>query len=162
MDPPIVDVPQFWPLILRVPTVILITERVHAFLGSALLFITASASKSCIEFVLVEGLLERLGFHDVGVHFGAMCKWSNTLIHAVLIDVDEQIHPHLFGHPVTKFDHFFELPGRINVEQGKWRSGGGKCFLGQVQHDCRIFADGIQHHRILKLGNHLTNDVDAL
>ena len=40
--------------------------------------------------------------------------------------------------------------------------GRGKCFLGKVQHDRRIFAYEYQHHRILKLGNHLTNDVDAL
>jgi hypothetical protein len=31
-----------------------------------------------------------------------------------------------------------------------------------MQHHCGVFANGIQHYRILKFGNDLANDVDAL
>ncbi len=40
--------------------------------------------------------------------------------------------------------------------------GWGKCLLGQMQHDCRIFSNRIEHYRIVKLSNHFTDDVDAL
>ena len=54
----VVNVPQFWALILRVPPVVLVTERIDAFLGPTLFFITTGAPKSSIEFVLVESLLQ--------------------------------------------------------------------------------------------------------
>ena len=31
----------------------------------------------------------------------------------------------------------------------------------QMQHDGAVFADGIEHHRVLTLGDHLTHDVDT-
>ncbi|MNW05298.1 hypothetical protein D3C71_2015310 [compost metagenome] len=35
-------------------------------------------------------------------------------------------------------------------------------FARQMQHHGRILADRVQHHRVIELGGHLTNDVDAL
>lgn len=35
-------------------------------------------------------------------------------------------------------------------------------LAGKVQHDAAVFANGIQHHRVLGLGHGLANDVDAL
>ena len=31
----------------------------------------------------------------------------------------------------------------------------------QVQHHGGILADGVQHHRVVELGGHFTNDVDT-
>ena len=35
-------------------------------------------------------------------------------------------------------------------------------LLRQPQHDGGVFADGVEHHRVLELGGDLAEDVDAL
>ncbi len=49
---------------------ILIAERVDALLGTRGFFIPTRATKGRIKPILIQRLLERLGFHDIGV-FGA-------------------------------------------------------------------------------------------
>ena len=55
-----------------------------------------------------------------------------------------------------------ELVGGVDVEQREGNRPGVKRLLRQPQHDRRILADRVEHHRPLELGHHLPDDVDAL
>ena len=50
-------VPQLWPLVLRVPLVLAVTEAVDTFFRPALLFIAPGTAKGRVELVVVERLL---------------------------------------------------------------------------------------------------------
>ena len=63
---------------------------------------------------------------------------------------------------VAERDHLAELPGRVDVQERERQPAGMKRLHGQADHDRRILADRIEHDRILELGRHLTDDVDAL
>ena len=45
--------------------------------------------------------------------------------------------------------------------RGKGNRAGIERLLRQPQHHGRVFADGIQHHRLRELGSHFADDVDA-
>ena len=45
---------------------------------------------------------------------------------------------------------------------GKRNGAGIEGLLRQAQHHGRIFADGVQHHRLFELSRHLAKDVNAL
>ena len=47
------------------------------------------------------------------------------------------------------------------MQQGKGRRRRVKGLAGQVQHDRRILADGIEHHRVAEFGHHFAHDMDA-
>lgn len=66
-----------------------------------------------------------------------------------------------FRRAVTKLVHFAEFPAGVNVQQWERQRARIKRFTRQMQHYAGIFADGIHHHRIRKLGGHLANDMDA-
>ena len=111
--------------------------------------------------MLIQSLLESLGLHDVRMNFRTVGDRSHPLGNTLLIDVNDQLHAGLFCHLVPEIDHFTELPRGVYMHQWKWWYCWSKCFAGQVKHYCRIFPDGIQHDWLIKLSNHLTNNVDA-
>jgi hypothetical protein len=55
-----------------IPAMLRVAERKYALLGTRLLFITSCTADGGIETVFVESLLECGGFHDVGMHWGAV------------------------------------------------------------------------------------------
>ena len=63
---------------------------------------------------------------------------------------------------VAELDHFMELVGGVDMQQGERKAARVKRLLRQAQHHGRILADGIQHHRPGKLGHHLAKNMDAL
>ena len=75
--------------------------------------------------------------------------------------MDDQVEAAFGRHPVAELDHLAEFPGGVDVQQGKRRRGRVKGLAGQVQHDRRILADGVEHHRVVEFGHHFADDVDA-
>ncbi len=73
----------------------------------------------------------------------------------------QQIEPHVLNHPIAEFVHGLEFPAGVHVEYRERQLAGKEGLAGQVQHHGRILADGIQHDRIVELGGHFTDDVDA-
>ena len=66
-DAGVEEIPQLGTLVPRVPDVSLRADRENTFLGPALLFVPSGAAKGCIEAMAVKRLLERFGFHDLGM-----------------------------------------------------------------------------------------------
>ncbi len=92
----------------------------------------------------------------------AVAEGADPLGHPLLVDVHQQVEAALPRHAVAKLDHLPEFPGGIDVQQGKRRLGRKEGLARQVQHHRRILADGVKHHRVLELGHHFPQDVDAL
>ena len=81
--------------------------------------------------------------------------------HGIRINVYQQFQTVFFHGLITKLDHFAEFPGGIHMQQRKWQRARIEGFTRQMQHDRGVFPDGVEHYRILKLGRHFTDDMDA-
>ena len=117
-----------------------------------------AASKPCS----VERLLQRLGLHHLGVQAGAGRERVDAARDAVLVDVHDELQPDRADRFVAEGDHLAEFPGRVDVQQRKWRRRGGEGLEGQMEHDAGVLADGVEHHRTLELGHDFADDVDGL
>jgi hypothetical protein len=111
--------------------------------------------------MLVQRLLEALGFHDIGVLGTAVGEGVDALRHAIRVDVGNQIQAHFLDHLVAKTIHLLEFPARVHVHDRKRQLARKESLARQMQHHGRILADRVQHHRIIKLGGDLADDVDA-
>ena len=63
----VIGVPQFRTLAFGVPAVLGIAEGENPFLGAGFFLITARPAKGRIKTILVKGLFQAFGFHDLGV-----------------------------------------------------------------------------------------------
>ncbi|MDT4837540.1 hypothetical protein FQZ97_712760 [compost metagenome] len=77
------------------------------------------------------------------------------------IDVGDQVEAHLGDHLVAETVHLLELPLGIDVHHRERQLAGEERLARKVQHDGRIFTDGVQHHRVVELRGDLADDVDA-
>ncbi len=161
LDLAVVHVPQLGALVLRVPAVLAVTEGVHALLGAGLFLVAARATKGGIEAVLVQRLLETLGLHHVGVLGTAVGEGVHVLRHAIGVDVGEQVEAIFADHLLAEAVHLLEFPAGIHVQHRERQLAGEERLARQMQHHGGILADGIEHHRVIEFGGHLTNDVDA-
>jgi hypothetical protein len=73
----------------------------------------------------------------------------------------DQIETEVARARVAERDHLAELPRGVDVQQRKWRLRRIERLERQMQQDRGILADRIEHHRILRLGHRLADDVDA-
>ena len=48
------------------------------------------------------------------------------------------------------------------MQQRKWRRGWIERLFGKMQHYRAVFADGIHHDRLGRLGGNLAHDVNTL
>ncbi|MCY1417787.1 hypothetical protein D9M71_333280 [compost metagenome] len=139
-----------------------VAEGVHALLGARLLFIAARATEGRVEAMLVQGLLEALGLHDVGVLGTAVGEGVDALGDTLRIHVSDQVQAQLLDHLVAEAVHLLEFPLGVDVHDRERQLAGEERLAGEMQHHGGILADRVQHHRVIELGGHLTNDVDAL
>ena len=158
----VVDVPELGALVLGVPLVELVAEAEDAFLGPRLLLVATGSAEGCIELILVQRIEQSLCLHQVGMHLAAMREGSYASAEGLHVALHNQVPAVLLGIAVAELYHLAELPFRVDVHQGERHLAGCKGLLGQAHHDAGVLTYTIQHDRILELGSHLTNDVDAL
>ena len=159
----VVEAPELRPLVFRIPAVELVAKRKHPLLGPALFFVAAGTAEGGVEPILVERLPQGLRLHDVGVDLAAVGDRIDAGRPALFVDMHDQLEAQLLGDiGVAHAIHFLKLPGRIDVHQREGGLGRVKSLLGKANHHGRILADRVEHHRVFKLGGHLTDDVDAL
>jgi len=140
----------------------LVAEAEHALLGAALLLVTPCAAERGVVFACVQGLLQRLGLHDVRVALGAVRERPDAFVDAVLVDPLDEVQVEVLHQLVTELDHLAELPRGVHVEDLERDLGRRERLLGEAQHDSGVLADGVEHHGPLELRGDLTDDVDAL
>jgi hypothetical protein len=89
-------------------------------------------------------------------------KRIDARLHAVVVDVDDEIDAEAPRRFVAERDHLPELPRGVHMHEREGRLGRVERLHGQVHHDGAVLADRIEHHRVLALGDDLPHDVDAL
>ncbi len=90
-----------------------------------------------------------------------MAKGTNTLAHAILIDMHEQLETLFTRLRIAKLNHLPKLPCRINMQKGERRWSGIECLHRQMQHHRRILADRIKHYRVGKTCRDLAKNMDS-
>jgi hypothetical protein len=158
----VVQLPQLGPLVLGIPALLGRAEAEHPLLGPALLLVAAGAAERRVEAVQAEGLLEALGLPKVGVQGAAVVERIDAAGLRFRVLVDQQVKAQLRGHLVAQGVHRPELPGGVDMQQRERRLGRIERLGRQVQHHRAVLADRVQHHRLLALGRHLPQNVDAL
>lgn len=136
-------------------------EGKNALLGTRLFLVSARAAEGSVEAMQVKRLTKTFRLHDIGVDRRTVGERIDAPPNAISVDVDEEIQSEFQCDLTAESDHLPEFPGRIDVQHGKGRLGRIKGLHRKMQHDGRVFADGIKHHRLLTLGNHFTHDEDA-
>src|SRR5690606_998880 len=101
------------------------------------------------------------GLHDVGVFGTAVGERVDPLRHAIRVDVSDQVQAQLGNHLVAKAVHLLEFPLGIDMHDRKRQLAREKSLACKVQHHGGVFTDRVQHHRVIELGGHLADDVDA-
>ena len=77
-----------------------------------------------------------------------------------VVAFDNQRCADFLAEPVAEFVHLREFVARVHVHQRKREFAGIKGFLRQPNHHARIFADGIEHHRMFRLGDGFADDMN--
>src|ERR1700694_5317484 len=137
------------------------TERKHALLGAAFFFVAAAAAEGRIEAVLVQGLAQRLGEHDVGIG-GAVGPWFDPRAFTFLVGMHQEFQAEFRCGGIAELEHFPEIPPRCDLQQRKRRLRGRKRLAREVQHHRAILAHRIEHHGLFTLRDHFAQYVNAL
>jgi hypothetical protein len=98
----------------------------------------------------------------MGMDVRPVHKGVDSLFNAFRIDVDEEIDSEFLRHALAKFNHLTEFPGGVNVKEREGRFRRIERLHRQMQHHRRIFADGIQHHRLGEVRGYLSEDMNGL
>jgi hypothetical protein len=86
----------------------------------------------------------------------------DPVAHTLRIRMHDEIETEPLHFAIAERDHLAKLPGCVHVQKREWRLGGIERLQRQMQHDRRILADRIEHHRMAERSRHLPHDVDAL
>ena len=139
-----------------------VAEREDALLGARLFLVAARAAEGGVEAVLSSACRSACVF-ITSVWTSEPCvERLDAARQAVLVDMHDQVEPELRGAVIAERDHLAEFPGRVDVQQRERRLRRIERLERQMQHDGRILADRIEHHRVVGLGDHLADDVNAL
>ncbi|MNQ56294.1 hypothetical protein D3C85_704140 [compost metagenome] len=90
-----------------------------------------------------------------------MGEGVDALGDAFRIDVGDQVQAQLGDHLVAEAVHLLEFPLGVDVHHRERQLAREEGLARQVQHHGGVFTDGVQHHRVIELGGHLADDVDA-
>ena len=167
MNARVKQVPQFRPLVLRIPLALFVAKRKDALLGARLLFIAPRAADGSVEtalpqaVTLAQPIQQRFGLQQSAAALRAQPERVRAVVDGLAIGVHNQLRADLGRVAIAKLDHLAKLVGGIDMQQRERDRRRMKSLLGQPQQDRRILADGVQHHRPLELGRHLAHNVDA-
>src|SRR5690625_7050344 len=107
----------------RIAAVVLFAEGVDTLFSTRFFFIPARPTKRRIKAVLVQRLLQTLGFHHIGMSGAAMTERANAHIDPFLIDMHQQLPAQVFNPLVAKGNHLTKLPCGIHMHEREWRFG---------------------------------------
>ena len=155
-------VPQFRPLVLGVPLHGFVAKGEDPFLRPRPFFIAPGPAEGRIELMLPKRRHQGLGLQQLRTHRAGPVFHAADALQRFGVGADDQLEVVLAGHPVAKLDHLAELEGGVHVHQRERKLVRIERLLGQPEHDRRVLADRVEHHGVLELRNHLSEDMDAL
>ncbi len=156
------EVPQLGALVFGVPLAKLVAEAEEAFLGARLFLVPTGATHGTVKLELSERVQE-------GHRLQAVAAGVDPLFFLDLPGIDRRLHAahdqvavDLLHPPVAVFDCLLEVVPSVDVHQREGDLAGIERLAGKPAHEDRVLAAGEEHHRPLKLGGNLANDVDRL
>ena len=90
-DPAVVEIPQFGPLVLRVPLPGAVAEGKDAFLGAGPLFVSPRTAEGRVESVLAQPIEQRLRLQQSAATLRAQRYRVRALRQRILVAPDQQI-----------------------------------------------------------------------
>ena len=137
-------------------------ERKHALLGAAFLLVAARSAEGGVELVCVEGGLQGLRLHHVGIDARPVVEGVHAGVCGFAVGMDDEVEIEPFNGFVAEFYHVAEFPARVDVQERKGQPPRVESLGGDMQHDRAVLADGIEHDRLFGLAHHFPHDVDGL
>ena len=160
----VVEVPQLGPLVLRIPLVEPVAERVDALLGARLLLVAARAAERGVE--AAGGRAPAAAPASSSRPCTSCCRPSNGLsacASGAAVGVDDQLEPVLGGRTRRGTRSSRGTSSVVSTcSSGNGSRPGWNAFMARRTMHRRVLADRVEHHRVLELGRHLADDVDAL
>ena len=158
----VIEVPQLGPLVLGVPLAGAVAKGKDALLGAGFFFVPAGSAEGGVEAVGAQAIEQGGGLEQSAAAAGSQRDRIGAVSNRVFIAPHQQLDAELAGVLIAKGDHLAEFVTGIDMQERKRNGPGIEGLLRQPQHDGRVLADGVEHHRLLKLGRHFAEDVDAL
>src|SRR5258706_187488 len=104
VNPRIENIPQFWPLILRVPLPQGVAERVNSLFSPRLLLVPSRSSKRRVKAPFRKRVQKRLRLQQSAAFLRSQRKTISSRLQSCLILMDDQLRPNLPRICVTKCD----------------------------------------------------------
>ena len=148
-------------MILRIPLPEFITDRADALFGAGFLLFAPRPAERRVKAMFLQRHQQALRFQiratGVCPHFERVRPFFNPFF----MTLDNQRRADLFAKPIAEFIHFREFVARVNVHERKREFARIKGFLRQPNHHARIFADGIEHDRMLRFRDDFAHNMDG-
>src|SRR5262249_47150977 len=122
----IVQLPELGTLAFRIPLMRCRPKGKDAFLRARFFLVTTCTADGCIETMLLQGLTQGLGLHDLGIQRTSMAEGIDAFRNSIAMRVNDEFHAIRWNGVVTKGDHFPELPRRVDMQNREGRSCGVK------------------------------------
>src|SRR3981189_2142856 len=119
VNPRIKNVPQLWPLILRVPLPQGVAERVNSLFSPRLLLVPSRSSKRRVKAPFRKRVQKRLRLQQAAALLRSQRKRSSSRVQSFLILMDDQLRPNLPRIRVTKLDHLRKFVATVAMQQRK-------------------------------------------
>jgi|694.fasta_scaffold08788_12 hypothetical protein len=87
---------------------------------------------------------------------------NHARLDAVLVDPLQELEVPVLRQLVAELDHLPELVGRVDMQQREGNPSRREGLLREAQHRHRVLADAEEHDGLVKLGDDLADDMDAL
>ena len=154
------NVPQFGPLILRIPLPEIVAVRENALFGAGFFLVAAGTANAGVEFVFFDSVEQRGGLQRV-----TTCVEARFLFHAA--SVNRFLHrPHNqfgaqpFHQRVAVFKRFHEVVPRVDMDKRERQFCRIKRLVSQVSNHNRVLSAREQNRGPLKLSRHLAQNVN--
>ena len=137
INPRVVEVPDFRPLIFWIPLPETVAKAEKAFFGAGFFLIAPGPTDEAVETKFLGRSEQRGDLQSVAADLARGGR-GNAAGDGVLDLAHDQFGPQLSGAPVTKLVELGEMMAGVHIEQRHGQFGGAKRFFRQAQQ-----ADGI-------------------
>ena len=161
IDAGIEQVPDFGPLIFRVPLAEVVAETEEAFLRAGLFLVAPRAANQTIKLKFLNRREQRGNLQLVAADF-AGSGHSDAFGDGVFDFADDEFGAEFLGAAITEFIQFGEMMAGIHVEQRHWDVGRAERFFRQAQQGNGILAAGEEQGGPIELRRDFTHDVNRL
>jgi hypothetical protein len=160
IDAGIEQVPNFRPLVLRIPLPKTVAKAEEAFLGAGFFLVAPRATHAAVKAKLFDGC-EEGGYLEAITADLPRCGNSDARTDCVLDRADDEPAAEFLRAPVSEFVQLGKMMSSVDIEERHRDIGRPEGLLRQAQQADGILAAGEHQAGPLKLGRHFAHDVNG-